>query len=277
MRYLGRIGVLMAVLLVGGVGYAAGTAHVLTPQQAVAADECYTFAATGKQVCGRFLEYWRDNGGLAQQGLPLSDPFQERNELNGQTYTVQYFERAVFEAHPENQRPYDVLLSLVGREKFLARYPGGKPGAPPSATPTPAPTATPPPTPQSIIGQVFDFPAAFDKTPLRGTVTDFKDNVVLSDNGKPLTPQGRFVAVFIRVTNLGNVKAEAGSYGFVLADGRGRQYSLPGTLDPQFAARDLYKTHILYSDILPSLSDDEVFVFDVAPDANDFRMVGDTP
>lgn len=275
MRYLGRIGLIMAVLLVGGVGYVAGTAHVLTPQRAVAADECYTFTQTGKQVCGRFLEYWRDNGGLAQQGLALSDPFQERNEINGQTYTVQYFERAVFEAHPENQRPYDVLLSLVGREKFLAKYPSGNPGAPPAATPTPTPT--PPPAPQSIIGQVFDFPAAFDKTPLRGTVVDFKDNVSLSSDGKSLTPQGRFVAVFISVANLGNVKAEAGSYGFVLADGRGRQYSLPDTLAPQFAAGDLYKRHILYSDIQPSLSDEEVFVFDVATDATNFRMVGDKP
>ena len=61
---------------------------------------CQTFAETGKTVCGRFLDYWQKNGGLAQQGLPLSGPFSEVSDLNGKTYTVQYFERAVFEAHP---------------------------------------------------------------------------------------------------------------------------------------------------------------------------------
>jgi hypothetical protein len=31
---------------------------------------------------------------------------------------VQYFERARFEYHPENQPPYDVLLGLLGRQLF---------------------------------------------------------------------------------------------------------------------------------------------------------------
>ncbi|MFL5735444.1 MAG: alpha/beta fold hydrolase, partial [Chloroflexia bacterium] len=35
-------------------------------------------------------------------------------DLNGKPYTVQYFERAVFELHPENAAPYDVLLSQLG-------------------------------------------------------------------------------------------------------------------------------------------------------------------
>ena len=38
----------------------------------------------------------------------------EKNDTDGKTYTVQYFERAVFEAHPENKAPFDVLLSLLG-------------------------------------------------------------------------------------------------------------------------------------------------------------------
>jgi len=127
MRYLGRIGLIMAVLLVGGVGYVAGTAHVLTPQRAVAADECQAFPETGKQVCGRFLEYWRDNGGLAQQGLPLTEAVDRINPTDGKTYKTQYFERARFEYHPENQPPYDVLLGLLGREQARARYPNGSP------------------------------------------------------------------------------------------------------------------------------------------------------
>jgi len=95
------------------------------PQRAIAADACHTFAETGKQVCGRFLAYWQANGGLAQQGFPLSNELSERNPVDGKTYTVQYFERAIFEYHPEQYPPYDVLLSLLGRESFLTRYPAG--------------------------------------------------------------------------------------------------------------------------------------------------------
>src|SRR5206468_3983407 len=54
-------------------------------------------------------------GGLAQQGYPLSDEFTEISPQDGKPYTVQYFERAVFEYHPENKdTPYEVLLSQLG-------------------------------------------------------------------------------------------------------------------------------------------------------------------
>jgi len=45
------------VLMLSGAGYAAGSAGLLAPQKAYAADDCQTFSQTGKQVCGRFLEY----------------------------------------------------------------------------------------------------------------------------------------------------------------------------------------------------------------------------
>ena len=84
---------------------------------------CRTFPETGKAVCGRFLQYWDTRGGLAQQGYPISGEFREVSEINGTSYLVQYFERAVFEYHPENEPPYDVLLSLLGRMKLKERYP----------------------------------------------------------------------------------------------------------------------------------------------------------
>jgi len=80
------------------------------------------FPETGKRVGGRFLEYWRGNGGLPQQGLPISEEFQEVSALDGKTYRVQYFERAVFEWHPEHPRPTDVLLSQLGTFRYKARY-----------------------------------------------------------------------------------------------------------------------------------------------------------
>ena len=75
------------------------------------------FPETGKRVGGVFLDYWQSHGGLAQQGYPISDEFMERSALDGKTYTVQYFERAVFEYHPENAAPYEVLLSQLGTFK----------------------------------------------------------------------------------------------------------------------------------------------------------------
>ncbi len=87
------------------------------------------FPQTGKTVRGIFLDYWNTHGGLAQQGYPISDMFGEVSDLNGQVYTVQYFERAVFEYHPENAPPNDVLLSLLGYYTYKQKYPGPE-GAP---------------------------------------------------------------------------------------------------------------------------------------------------
>ena len=37
-----------------------------------AQDAVRKFVETGKSVHGRFLQYWEEHGGLAQQGLPIS-------------------------------------------------------------------------------------------------------------------------------------------------------------------------------------------------------------
>lgn len=109
--------------------------HPLAAIRSLAQGDCRTFKETGKTVCGKFLTYWEGHGGLAQQGFPLSNSFQEKSDLDGKTYTVQYFERAVFEDHPEDQPPYDVLLSQLGTFQFQRKYPNGDP-SPPFATPT---------------------------------------------------------------------------------------------------------------------------------------------
>jgi hypothetical protein len=54
---------------------------------------------------------------------------------------VQYFERAIFELHPENAgTPYEVLLTQLGKYWLDSRYPNG---TNPAAAPVPAPPATP--------------------------------------------------------------------------------------------------------------------------------------
>lgn len=93
---------------------------------AVPRSDCRYFAETGHQVCGAFLDYYTSHGlnfpgqpglsfheSLALFGLPLSDVRIERL-LDGREYTVQWFERARFEYHPDNPDPYKVLLGLMG-------------------------------------------------------------------------------------------------------------------------------------------------------------------
>jgi hypothetical protein len=83
------------------------------------------FEETGHNLGGRFRDYWLANGGLPQFGFPLSEEIRERLE-DGREYTVQYFERARFEHHPENSAPYDVLLGQFGRRLLAAKEPPGQ-------------------------------------------------------------------------------------------------------------------------------------------------------
>lgn len=66
--------------------------------------------------------------------MPLSDE-QSETLSNGQSYTVQWFERGRFELHPENQPPYNVQLGLIGSELRTT----------PASAPTPVPQPTPVP------------------------------------------------------------------------------------------------------------------------------------
>jgi WD40 repeat protein len=112
-----------AALLLAGL-----LASLVTALPSAAQPSSRTFPETGKTVQGTFLTYWQQHGGLAQQGYPISDQMQEQSATDGKTYTVQYFERAIFELHPENQPPYNVLLSLLGNFRYQQKYPNGAPG-----------------------------------------------------------------------------------------------------------------------------------------------------
>ncbi|MGI8587937.1 MAG: hypothetical protein ACR2M0_09670 [Chloroflexia bacterium] len=87
------------------------------------------FPETKHTVGGEFLDYWERHGGLAQQGYPLTEQMDGISETDGKHYVMQYFERAVFELHPENAgTPYSVQLSLLGSFEYKHRY--GTAGAP---------------------------------------------------------------------------------------------------------------------------------------------------
>jgi hypothetical protein len=73
------------------------------------------FPETGHSLHNAFLGYWERHGGLAQFGYPISEEMRERSLTDGKEYTVQYFERARFEYHPEYRgTDAEVLLGLLG-------------------------------------------------------------------------------------------------------------------------------------------------------------------
>ncbi|MBN9390603.1 MAG: hypothetical protein J0I20_21410 [Chloroflexi bacterium] len=78
------------------------------------------FPETGHNLSNIFKDYWERKGGLAIYGFPISEEFLE----NG--YTVQYFERARFEHHPENQGDSVVLLGLLGNTVTNGRRDNGE-------------------------------------------------------------------------------------------------------------------------------------------------------
>jgi len=73
------------------------------------------FPETGFCISGRIREFWEQNGGLPVFGFPTSAQQPERVEAG--TYEAQHFQRHRMELHPENARPYDVLLGRLGAEQ----------------------------------------------------------------------------------------------------------------------------------------------------------------
>ena len=72
---------------------------------------CIANFPTGHQVCGTFARFWQKNGGLVRLGYPVTQEIQET--IQGQVYTVQYFERRRFELHGDQ-----VMLGLLGSEIY---------------------------------------------------------------------------------------------------------------------------------------------------------------
>lgn len=144
------------------------------------------FTQTGHTVGGLFLQYWNSHGGLAQQGYPISEEFNEKSDLNGQTYKVQYFQRAVFEYHPENQAPYNVLLSQLGTFRYKAKYAAAG-GAVPTATTAPASNQA------TVMVKDFEFDPASITVAVGTTVTwvfvgPTVHNTVSKDSGPDRLP-----------------------------------------------------------------------------------------
>ena len=74
------------------------------------------FPETNQCISGRIRQFWEQNGGLPVFGFPTTDQHEELVE--GKPFQVQWFERNRLELHPENARPYDVLLGRLGVDRL---------------------------------------------------------------------------------------------------------------------------------------------------------------
>jgi hypothetical protein len=89
--------------------------------QTMNAPEGVFFPETGQSL-NLFHTWWQSNGGLPTFGFPISPEVDEPNAADGNTYTVQYFERNRFEHHPEHAgTPQEVMLGLLGTEYVAAQ------------------------------------------------------------------------------------------------------------------------------------------------------------
>jgi len=81
------------------------------------AQRCFDADVPG-QVCiaGEFLLFWEQHGGLLVFGEPVTEATVEATP-DGRV-TVQYFDQARLELHPENAAPYDVLIGRLGAERL---------------------------------------------------------------------------------------------------------------------------------------------------------------
>lgn len=124
-------------VLIGRLGVAAAERRGLLetePFQPIAGnpggDDCAFFSETGHSLCGRFLDYWQRHGldmgddgvsyreSVALFGYPISEVF-----VDPETgYESQYFERAIFEYHPEHAgTEFEVLLVRLGAQELADR------------------------------------------------------------------------------------------------------------------------------------------------------------
>jgi hypothetical protein len=99
----------------------------LAPPDAATASDALYFGATGHTLNGVFRRHWEATGGAERYGLPISEPLMERWRGNVPGYTVQYFERARMEHHPEMQDVgREVWLGRLGAAVFVRRPPPGR-------------------------------------------------------------------------------------------------------------------------------------------------------
>lgn len=98
----------LAIVSLAGATLGIPTTRAALPGK-VGPDRVY-FPQTGHYVGYAFLDYWRTHGETDILGYPLTDELEDPDTGR----TIQYFERAVFEWHPELGPDWNVQLQLLG-------------------------------------------------------------------------------------------------------------------------------------------------------------------
>lgn len=130
----------LGLQLTGGIQFAKTTSNIASKARLY-------FQQTGHSLASPFLSYWRDNGGAALFGYPISEDVQQDG------LRVQWFERARMEYHPELAAKTGVVqLTLLGAivynkalKSSMARVAPAP--TPPQAQVTALVVSAPPPTP----------------------------------------------------------------------------------------------------------------------------------
>jgi hypothetical protein len=92
--------------------------YPIAPVPCETSSECRYFPETQHLVYGAFLKYFEANGSLEAFGFPISERTRELNDDGtGRAYTMQWFQRARFELHPEIG-PNVVQHGLLGDEQL---------------------------------------------------------------------------------------------------------------------------------------------------------------
>ncbi|MFQ6013821.1 MAG: hypothetical protein ACE5NP_00075 [Anaerolineae bacterium] len=158
------------------------------------------FPQTGHTISGPFLTFFEQYGGIDIFGYPISEIRMEGG------FSVQYFQRARMEWHPENPEPYRMQLGLLG--SAYAQQIGLSPellkAAPPEVlppcTPTPGPTSPSDKTPIPITILTPSATPTFTPTP---TVTPRPlQKLLVTASVKYRTTAGEGMQrVYVRVTD----------------------------------------------------------------------------
>jgi peptidoglycan-N-acetylglucosamine deacetylase len=106
-----RRSALAAILVIVAVlGPLSPWSETASAQRYAPGPEKVYFSPTGQYLEGEFLEFWWEYGGMPVFGYPVTPEFEQDG------MTVQYFERAVLEKHPDNPPEWQILLRRLGAE-----------------------------------------------------------------------------------------------------------------------------------------------------------------
>jgi hypothetical protein len=111
-----------------GISALASATRVNADTTSSRTSSCLTYRETGKTVCGAFLLYWEQHGGVIRLGRPLSNPLGETTLSGGRvvTQTVQYFDYAILRAPVSNPSISQITKLDASPDSFSQHYPKGE-------------------------------------------------------------------------------------------------------------------------------------------------------